>query len=199
MAGKQQLEAATDSFGSIELIADTRAAIVEMEETMLILARLVVTQAALDKRWSAETSASFPDYPEGDNWKVGFTALMASPFGDLDRLTYRAISLLHGVEGDDPATDPDVAPYLQAVVTTDPTPAEREDGPESPQCTCSRCGRVTSEMAKDFCEWEVEEDGETMICPGCLTSGEEAAIYEDVELTSMKIKHHHSINQGDTP
>jgi hypothetical protein len=196
MAGKQQLEAATDNFGSIELIADTRAAIVEMERTMLTLARLVVTQVALDKRWSAETSASFPDYPEGDNWKVGATALMAGPFGDLDRLTYKAISLLHGVEGDDPATDPDVAPYLQAVVTTDPTPAECEDGAEF---TCSRCGRVTSEMAKDFCEWEVEEDGETMICPGCLTSDEEAAIYEDVELTSMEIEHHRNADQGDAP
>jgi hypothetical protein len=46
---------------------------------------------------------------------------------------------------------------------------------------CSRCRRLApSPDAVEYLEWEAADDGEAMICPGCLTGGEEQAIDEDM-------------------
>lgn len=38
---------------------------------------------------------------------------------------------------------------------------------------CRRCGReAPPQVSEEFLTWEVLEDGETLVCEGCLTSEE---------------------------
>jgi hypothetical protein len=49
---------------------------------------------------------------------------------------------------------------------------------------CSRCKRpAPDELSVEFLDWEAESDGTTVICPGCLTLGEENAIADDMLAT----------------
>jgi hypothetical protein len=44
---------------------------------------------------------------------------------------------------------------------------------------CVRCGRPVPDLDDDeYVTWEVTEDGERMICPGCMTREEYAAMYD---------------------
>jgi hypothetical protein len=52
---------------------------------------------------------------------------------------------------------------------------------------CSRCGRPVPPIDSDeYTDWEVEADGVTMICPGCLTRDESTAIAEDTMDTARR-------------
>jgi hypothetical protein len=54
---------------------------------------------------------------------------------------------------------------------------------------CSRCRReAPAEESDAFTSWEVESDGETLICPGCLTLGEENAIVDDAVQTEIEAR-----------
>ena len=51
---------------------------------------------------------------------------------------------------------------------------------------CLRCRRpAPPHESTEFCEWEASagDGGATVICPGCITLGEENAMLKDVEDT----------------
>jgi flagellar biosynthesis/type III secretory pathway protein FliH len=51
---------------------------------------------------------------------------------------------------------------------------------------CARCRRpAPDQLSSEFLEWEASgETGEQVICPGCLTLGEERAIADDADETA---------------
>jgi uncharacterized Zn finger protein (UPF0148 family) len=49
---------------------------------------------------------------------------------------------------------------------------------------CTRCNRPVNELSREFVEWEAGPDG-SVVCPGCLTGEEQAAIDADaLDMTS---------------
>ncbi len=46
---------------------------------------------------------------------------------------------------------------------------------------CERCKRPIDQESDNFVEWEaIDEDGDKVVCPGCLTGAEEQAVIDDV-------------------
>lgn len=63
----------------------------------------------------------------------------------------------------------------------------------TPDIQCSRCRRPGDQESDEFAWWEVEMDGVTLICHGCLTWAEEQAIADDAvefgKLVQAEIDH----------
>lgn len=46
---------------------------------------------------------------------------------------------------------------------------------------CARCGREAPPQESDhFGEWEALDDGDAVVCPGCITPAEQQAIDEEM-------------------